>query len=272
MTVEHFFGAIGGDAQILHGSIGWDDENDYVFDGDEDNDGHTLVRVQLFEGRDVTKPLNPKRAQGHRILAHISSLNGRRVPAKDTRVFVAVPKGQENVPGAGVIFAAIEKMPRRGGNLKPDETVQLGPDGSQGRVVFKKDGTVGIVTNIGNDPNGKSVVFTISPTGVAFSSPYGSFKLDITGFHMKTAGGPRVDMGSMQIPGLALPDSITGALTGYCNISAPVIKLAGGIVKLGKGSTYNTALGAPASAMATPVPVSTGPASQSPSVLVATGD
>lgn len=99
-----------GDAQIVQGSIGWEGEDDYVFFGTDEDDGHTLVRVQLFEGRDVTKPINPKRAQGHKIICHISS-GLFRVPKPDTRVFVAIPKGMEQTPGAGVIFAAIEKSP-----------------------------------------------------------------------------------------------------------------------------------------------------------------
>lgn len=97
-------------SQILMGSIGWEDESEYYFLGKGDNDGYTLVRVQLFEGRDITKPLNPKRAQGHKIICHLSG-GLFRIPKPDTRVFIAMPKGMEHVPGAGVIFATVEKSP-----------------------------------------------------------------------------------------------------------------------------------------------------------------
>ena len=251
-------GGSGGDAQILTGSIGWEDQEDYVFDGGDDDDGHTLVRVQLFEGRDITKPINPKRAQGHKLVCHISSLNGRRVPPKDSRVFVAIPKGQENVPGAGVIFAAIEPQPNRAGNNRPDETVIVGPDGSAGRVVIKKNGTVALITGQGNDPTGSTIVLAVTPEGLKFSSPYGTISFDVTGFHCKTKAGPRIDMGGLAVPGL--PAQITGAITGYCNITAPTIKANGSIIYLGMGPTYGTALVLPTQKMETPgSPVLTGP-------------
>lgn len=97
-------------AQILMGTIGWEDEDDYFFLGTDDNDGHTLVRVQLYEGRDITKPINPDRAQGHKIICHLSG-GLFRIPKPNTRVFVACPKGMEHVPGAGVIFATVEPSP-----------------------------------------------------------------------------------------------------------------------------------------------------------------
>lgn len=113
-------------AQIVMGSVGWENEDEYYFLGTDENDGHTLVRVQLFEGRDPTQPLNPKRAQGHRLVCHIAG-GIFRIPPKDTRVFVAIPKGMENVPGAGVIFATIEKNPTT--QFAEDRAViDFGPD------------------------------------------------------------------------------------------------------------------------------------------------
>lgn len=97
-------------AQIVMGTVGWEGESDYFFLGTEENDGYTLVRVQLYEGRDKTKSLNPQRAQGHKIICQISS-GLFRIPKPDTRVYVAIPRGMDHVPGAGVIFAAVEKSP-----------------------------------------------------------------------------------------------------------------------------------------------------------------
>lgn len=96
--------------QIQIGSVGWEGESEFAYLGSGDNDGYTLVRVQLFEGRDHTQPLNPSRAQGHKIICQISS-GLYRVPKMDTRVYVAVPKGMDHVPGAPVIIAAVEKSP-----------------------------------------------------------------------------------------------------------------------------------------------------------------
>lgn len=97
-------------SQIEMGSIGWEDEDEYYFLGTDENDGHTLVRVQLFRGRDVTKPINPERAQGHKIVCHLSG-GLFRIPKKGTRCYIAIPKGMESMPGAGVIFATVEKSP-----------------------------------------------------------------------------------------------------------------------------------------------------------------
>ena len=263
MNLEELFHADPG-SQIMMGSVGWEDTDEYYFLGDGDNDGHTLVRVQLFEGRDITKPINPARAQGHKIICMLSSLNGLRIPPKDSRVFIACERGKEHVPGAGVIFAAVEKTPSRAGNIKPDETVIVGPDGSEGRVVIKKDGSVTMMTSAGNTKGGKSVVLSVTPDGFKFGCAYGSIVLDATGFHVKTKAGPRIDMGAVNIPGL--PSEIAGAVTGYCKISAPVIRNHAGIVYLGAGPTYNDVCGAPAAAYTTPAPVTSGPTFQSASV------
>lgn len=97
-------------SQIRMGSVGWEGEDDYMFLGSDENDGHTLIRVQLFDGRDTTKPINPNRAQGHKIVCHLSG-GIYRVPKKDTRVLVACPKGMEDVVGASVLLATIEPSP-----------------------------------------------------------------------------------------------------------------------------------------------------------------
>jgi hypothetical protein len=239
--IEHLFANMDGGAQILMGSVGWEDEDDFIFLGEDENDGHTLVRVQLFEGRDITKPINPARAQGHKIICHISSLNGLRIPPKDTRVWVACAKGMENVPGGGVIIAAVEKLPRGAGNVKADENVIFGRDGSQARVVTKNDGTCAMMTTAGNAQGGKAVVLAVSPDGFRFTSPAGSIRLDGSGFHVTLKGGQSFDMGSIQIPGLSdLPgmSAVVGALTGYCTIKAPRIVLNGDLVDIGAGPLW----------------------------------
>ena len=104
--LEHLFG--NQSAQIEIGSIGWEDDDSHYDMGSAGNDGYTLVKVQLFRGRDFTKPLTD-RAQGVRILCHINSMYGARIPDKDTRCYVAIPQGMDNVPGAGVIIGTVEK-------------------------------------------------------------------------------------------------------------------------------------------------------------------
>ncbi len=100
----------GGKPQIEMGTVGWEDTELFYEKGTDENDGHTLVRVQLFRGRDITKPIKKGIAQGHKMLCNISG-GLFRIPPKGTRVYVAVPTGYENSPGAGVIFATVEKSP-----------------------------------------------------------------------------------------------------------------------------------------------------------------
>lgn len=228
--------------QLLLGSVGWDDADDCTFLGEDENDGYTLVRVQLFEGRDITKPINPKRAQGHKIICHISSLNGLRIPPKDTRVYVACPKGMENVPGGGVIIAAVEKLPRGAGNVKQDETVIFGRDGSQGRVVVKDDGTVALMTTAANAQGGQAIVLSVGPNGLRYTSPWGTMRFDASGYHVRTKAGPAFRMGGIKVAGL--PDEIAGAITGYCTIECPVFTAKSEIVNLGPGPLYLYAAGA----------------------------
>jgi hypothetical protein len=84
--------------------------------------------VQLFEGRDATQPINPARAQGYKILCHLSSTMFR-CPPKDARVFVAIARGQEQTPGAGIIFASVGPTSGLTVSLQKDRAVlDFGPD------------------------------------------------------------------------------------------------------------------------------------------------
>ncbi len=96
--------------QIEVGTVGWEDEDVWFERGTANDDGYTLIRVQLFRGRDITKPLKDGIGQGVRLLCHISS-GIFRIPKKGMRVYVAVPVGMEAKAGAGVIIATIEKNP-----------------------------------------------------------------------------------------------------------------------------------------------------------------
>lgn len=158
------------------------------------------------------------------------------------------------------------------GNLKDGETCTYagGADGNaQGRVMYKADGSVTLMTTDTNTASGKVVAFKLSPTALAFSAPWGSFVFDAAGFRLKTAAGPRIDMGGISIPGI--PSSLTGLLTSYIKLTAANIKLNGALVELGIGPSYGTCLQAPSSALVQPITaVMTGSGSQSSSVRVST--
>ncbi len=168
-----------------------------------------------------------------------------------------------------IILAARDK---RGqsiyGNLREGETCLYGPGEfgtAQGRVIIKQDGSVTMLTTDNNLPpeqGGQAVMLKISPKdGLQFNSQWGSLVLDQTGFHMKTAAGPRIDMGGVLIPGLsAIPGigTLVNSMGAYANISAPFVNLQGTSVALGMGPLYTIAAGGiPATLLAKGSPAGT---------------
>ena len=92
-------------AFIEAGTIGWDGDDDVADIGTEDNDGTTLIKVQLFRGIDPTQPPIDGQATGHKILARLSGFPFWAIPPKGMQCFVAFPAGFATTPGAGVIVA-----------------------------------------------------------------------------------------------------------------------------------------------------------------------
>jgi len=110
--------------RIEMGTVGWEDEVEWAFKSDDD--GMTLIRVQLYRGRDYTQPLKAKVGQGPKILCCIDA-GLYRIPPKGARVYVALPAGMEDGPGAGIIFAMAAPSPN--GQLEKDRIVMdFGPD------------------------------------------------------------------------------------------------------------------------------------------------
>jgi len=159
------------------------------------------------------------------------------------------------------------------GNLGPGETILYagGATGTgQARVVLKSNGVVGLMTTDSNTAGGNAVALTLGPTSLNFTAPWGSIRFDASGIHLLTAAGPRLDFGGISIPGI--PSSVSGPLTGYFNVTSPVITLNGSIVNLGPGP-YGTVLAAPSALLAPGAPsttVMTGASSQCASIRATT--
>ncbi len=154
------------------------------------------------------------------------------------------------------------------GNLKEGETCIYagGADGlSQGRVIIKDNGSITLMTtenNLPADQGGQPVALRISPEGgLEFTSQWGTMVFDRTGFHVKTAAGPRIDMGGLSIPGLSSIPGI-GALVdtmgGTVSISAPFVNIQGAVTSLGMGPVFQSA--------AAVIPGPAGPAQISPNI------
>lgn len=240
-------GATLGECVTHMGTVGWADEDEHVFPGTDANDGFTLVRVTLYEGRSFNDAPNPDVAQGHQILCNVGS-GVFRIPAKGTRCFVLIPKGLEQQPGAGVITQTVERSPSEQ-FAENRITTDYGSDhdyviqAGVARVILKpSEGSVSILTTDSNTRDGTVVGLTVSATALKFTSSWGSLVFDATGFHLKTAAGPRLDMGGMAIPGIGdIPGIgvLVGAFTGYANLTAPTVKINGSQVFLGAGAVFN---------------------------------
>ncbi len=227
-----------GSSQIEVGSIGWEDEDDYFFPGEETNDGHTLVRVQLFRGRDFTKGEPTERAQGVKLICHIPDGNFR-VPTKGARCLVAIPQGLDSLVGAGTVIATVGGGNEVRRNITAGDTViaPAGEDPGQAMIIAKaSDGSVTIHTTDNNDTNGNSIFFRVSPTAFQFVAPWGRMIFDASGVHWTTKSGARFDMGGISIPGL--PGPIADAFGSYVKLTAATVKCAGGSVYLGQGTYY----------------------------------
>lgn len=228
-------------AQIEIASIGWEDEDDYVFFGEDGNDGHTFIRAQLFRGRDVTKPLNPDRAQGTKILCSLNSMGGFRIPPKDTRCYVACPTGMEEVPGAPIIMGTVEKHSQHYDLSKNGDQVMSAGQG-QARIIAKNDGSVTMFTTFDNTKDGQSVYFRVAPDGFKFVAPFGTLYFDVTGLHVNHVSGAGIDLGG--IYGLPAPfDSAPlNQLLSFIRMTAGTLTAESCVSQFSAGATNKTKL------------------------------
>jgi hypothetical protein len=90
---------------VEHGTVGWDGEDEHTDLGKTSNDGTTLIKVQLFRGRDPDEPYKEGIAQGHRIWARIGGPMWF-CPAKGSQCFIIFPTGFAETPGVGLLVPA----------------------------------------------------------------------------------------------------------------------------------------------------------------------
>ncbi len=129
---------------IERGTVGWSDSDQWYEKGDGSNDGTLLVRVTLYIGRNQAKRPRAGVADGYQIVCQIG-ITPYRIPPKGTQVVIAIPGGDHETHGNGVIIATIE----------PNPTIQLEED----RVVMDFGADTHVVIK------GKSVTLqdTLSP-------------------------------------------------------------------------------------------------------------
>jgi len=99
--------------KISLASVGWDDDPVIVDQGmsdTSDTDGATLVKVQLYQGRNPLKPLTKGRAQGTKIRAQVLGPL-YYIPPQNARVVVAFPDGFERIAGSAIILGTVGRTP-----------------------------------------------------------------------------------------------------------------------------------------------------------------
>jgi hypothetical protein len=118
------------------GTVGWNDGSKHFDVGTGDNGGVTLLKVQLFRGRDRSVAATPGRAQGTAILARIPN-PANFIPPDGTHVLVCRPAGfdawmliQQYGPNSTTQFSSVAPSSKGKNRAKVD----YGPDVD---VVFK---------------------------------------------------------------------------------------------------------------------------------------
>lgn len=235
-------------------SIGWDDSDEIVDFGDRDDpDGVTLVNVQLFRGRDMTKPLTT-RAQGHKIQVQVKD-GLFDIPPKDALAYIAIPDGKEECVGIGLLIGTVSPGPERKRNIAPGNKFLSASEGAAS-IGVNKNGAIVLHTTADNTAEGASVYLRLDPTKFEIRAPWGKIVFDVSGLHMVTASGARFDLGAINIPGLSdlLPAEVLASFTTYCTISAGKVQLDAGAVLLGAGDVHDPAVVGPIEALPAPQP------------------
>lgn len=125
-----------------NGTIGWDGDK-LVYDeiGGDGNDGHTLIKVTLYKGKDPAEPVKNGVAQGHQIACRLKGDGFWRIPKHGEKCVVLFPGGDMQTPGNGVIVACPDRNPSV--QFKENRAVlDFGPDTDviiKGRSVTMSD-------------------------------------------------------------------------------------------------------------------------------------
>ncbi len=137
----------------------------------------------------------------------------------------------------------------RTGNLKAGETCVYasGHDGnSQGRTLYKNDGSITHYTTDTNTAEGKSVYSrtakgvddaTGAPDGFTWAAPWGTMKFDATGFHVVHVSGAEFHMGG--IYGMPAP---LDQISSYIKMQAGTINGSASAQSFGFGANQPLAL------------------------------
>lgn len=95
---------------IYHGTVGWVGDGELTVEGET---GKRYVKVTLHEGAPPGLPVSPEGgANGRRIMAQLSWPNFA-VPPRNAEVYLAIPAGLEESPGAALIIGSPQPAPAK---------------------------------------------------------------------------------------------------------------------------------------------------------------
>lgn len=218
--------------QIELGTVGWADRDDWFEKGSTDDDGHDLVFVTLYRGRDPSRRPTKGVAAGYRIRCTLADHVG--VPPKGARVYVAIPQGMETTPGAGCIIGSCTPGLGRFDNLASNARTLSAPDGPA-RFTVRDDGTIIVRTTHNGENVGYDIYCRWATDSWKFVAPWGMMRSDASGWSWVGAGGASMNLGA--IGGLPSP---LDAITSYWRLQAGLVQVQCSVASFGSG-----AVGAP---------------------------
>lgn len=121
LEIEQLFGQQPLAMKIAIGCVGWDNDPNYVDVSTQQ--GVTLIRVQLYWGRNPIVPIDKTRAQGYKILAQLGGPLWF-IPGTGTKCTVAFPDGMENYPGAPIMLNILGGTPNVAFDTNGNATIQ----------------------------------------------------------------------------------------------------------------------------------------------------
>jgi hypothetical protein len=209
-------------SELVWGVVGWeDDASDGLDLGDSDNDGANLVKVQVFRGRDPGKAIDAAQAQGQRLLCQLA--DHVRLPAKGTRVMVAIPESYGIIPGGSLIVGCASNNWQAQANAGAGELVIQVP-GSPAAIFLRANGTIVLKTA---DPKGNTSVVKFAPGLFQVQDPLFQINCDSSGVRLRHYAGATLNLGAIGLPG---PLS---SLSTMATLKAGRVRVDGSLVTIG---------------------------------------
>lgn len=229
------------------GTVGWDDGSDYFDQGSTSNDGNTLVKVQLFRGKDPAAANRPGVGQGYKLLCQISSMFGIYwIPPQGTRVLVAIPAGMGQTQGAALIIAAYQTQ--TGSQFKPQRV--LWDPGAGVHVLIKGDSASlqshanpAQFVSVGTPLNGGAAgVYALDETGSGFSSQSGEAAIFVTDINGTVQSTCHLTASTAELLNKGTQTCGVQAKNGDCSAMGANFKTYVGMCYLGNATAITTLL------------------------------